>query len=134
MKAGSSGEKNGTMKGKESEMKGVTPEEIRRAKEMDLLTYLRNFEPQELVHLGGSNYCTRTHDSLKISDGMWMWFSRGFGGRSALDYLIKVKKYSFVEAVNILNGQEIKRKSPVFSCPKPEERKVSGGRWEKSMK
>lgn len=109
MKAGSSGEKNGTMKGKESEMKGVTPEEIRRAKEMDLLTYLRNFEPQELVHLGGSNYCTKTHDSLKISNGMWMWFSRGFGGRSALDYLIKVKEYSFVEAVKILNGQEIKK-------------------------
>lgn len=105
-------------------MKGVTQEEIRSAKEMDLLTYLRNFEPQELVHLGGGNYCTKTHDSLKISNGMWMWFSRGFGGRSALDYLIKVKEYPFVEAVNIINGQEIKRKSPVFSCPKPEEKKL----------
>lgn len=105
-------------------MKGVTPEEIRRAKEMDLLTYLRNFEPQELVHLGGGNYCTRTHDSLKISNGMWMWFSRGVGGRSALDYLIKVKEYSFVEAVNIMNGQEVKTRPPVFSCPKPEEKRL----------
>ena len=112
------------MKGKGFEMKGVTPEEIKRAKEMDLLTYLRNFEPQELVHLGGSNYCTKTHDSLKISNGMWMWFSRGFGGRSALDYLIIVKEHSFVEAVKILNGQEIKRKSPVFSCPKSEEKRL----------
>ena len=105
-------------------MGGVTPEEIRRAKEMDLLTYLRNFEPQELVHLGGGNYCTKTHDSLKISNGMWMWFSRGFGGRSALDYLIKVKEHSFVEAVNIINGQEIERISPVFSYQKPEEKRL----------
>ena len=50
-------------------------------------------------------YTTRTHDSLKISNGKWMWWSRGIGGRSALDYLIKVKDYSFLEAVELLAGQ-----------------------------
>ena len=64
---------------------------VAQAREMDLLTYLQNYEPQELVHFGGDTYCTREHDSLKISDGKWCWFSRGIGGRSALDYLIKVK-------------------------------------------
>ena len=44
-------------------------------------------------------YCTAEHDSLKISNGKWYWWSRGFGGYSALDYLIKVKEYDFVEAV-----------------------------------
>ena len=51
------------------------PYEVQQAKNMDLLTYLRQFEPQELVHLSGDNYCTKTHDSLKISNGLWYWFS-----------------------------------------------------------
>ena len=67
----------------------IPPEVVARAREMDLLTYLRTYEPQELVHFGGSTYCTREHDSLKISNGKWCWFSRGIGGYSALDYLIK---------------------------------------------
>lgn len=70
----------------------IPPEVVARAREMDLLTYLRTYEPQELVHFGGDTYCTREHDSLKISNGKWCWFSRGIGGYSALDYLIKVKK------------------------------------------
>ena len=70
----------------------IPPEVVVRAREMDLLTYLRTYEPQELVHFGGNTYCTREHDSLKISNGKWCWFSRGIGGYSALDYLIKVKE------------------------------------------
>ena len=77
----------------------IPPEVVAKAKEMDLLTYLKNYEPNELVHFGGSTYCTRTHDSLKISNGKWNWFSRGIGGRSALDYLIKVEGMNFIEAV-----------------------------------
>ena len=70
----------------------VTREMIDRAKEMDLLTYLQTYEPQELVHFGGSTYCTREHDSLKISNGKWCWFSRGIGGRTALDYAIAPRR------------------------------------------
>ena len=70
----------------------IPPEVVEKAREMDLLTYLKNYEPQELVHFGGNTYCTREHDSLKISNGKWCWFSRGIGGYSALDYLIKVKE------------------------------------------
>ena len=68
----------------------IAPELIIQAKQMDLLTYLRNYEPYELVRFSGNTYCTRTHDSLKISNGKWIWWSRGIGGRSALDYLIIV--------------------------------------------
>lgn len=67
-------------------MRYIAAEDIARAKEMDLLTYLRNYEPQELVHVSGNTYCTREHDSLRISNGKWCWFSQGIGGRSALDY------------------------------------------------
>ena len=83
----------------------ILPEEVSKAKQMDLYTYLKTYEPQELVHFGGSTYCTREHDSLKISNGKWYWFSRGIGGRSALDYLIKVKGIPFTEAVEVIVGQ-----------------------------
>ena len=82
----------------------IPPEVVARAREMDLLTYLRTYEPQELVHFGGGTYCTREHDSLKISNGKWCWFSRGIGGYSALDYLVKVKEMPFTQAVETIMG------------------------------
>lgn len=66
-------------------------EVIEKAKEMDLLTYLQNYEPDELVHFSGDTYCTKEHDSLKISNGLWCWNSRGIGGKSAVKYLTDVK-------------------------------------------
>ena len=83
----------------------IPPETIEQARRIDLLTYLQTCEPGELVHLGGNHYCTREHDSLKISNGKWYWFSRGFGGYNALDYLIKVKEVPFMEAVERITGQ-----------------------------
>ena len=79
-----------------------TKEQIEQVRLMDLLTYLQEYEPTELVHIRGNVYCTREHDSLKISNGKWMWWSRGIGGVSALDYLIKVKGMSFTDAMEIL--------------------------------
>ena len=75
---------------------------INKAREMDLLTYLQNYEPQELISCGKGTFCTREHDSLKISNGKWFWFSRGIGGKSALDYLVNVKDVPFTEAVEII--------------------------------
>ena len=92
----------------------VTPEEIRKAKEMDLLTYLQNYEPNELVRVAPNTYCTREHDSLKISNGKWCWFSRGIGGKTALDYLIKVQDYPFTQAVETILGRTAAR-PPVIS-------------------
>ena len=40
----------------------IAAEDILKAKEMDLMTYLRNYEPQELVHVSGNTYCTREHE------------------------------------------------------------------------
>ncbi|MDD4716297.1 MAG: DUF3991 and TOPRIM domain-containing protein [Oscillospiraceae bacterium] len=85
----------------------VTPEQIKHAKQMDLLIYLQHYEPQELVHFSGNVYTTRSHDSLKISNGKWCWWSRGIGGRSALDYLIKVRGMTLPEAVMRIDGQAV---------------------------
>ena len=47
----------------------VAPEVVQRVKQIDLLTYLKTYEPSELVHFSGNVYTTRSHDSLKISNG-----------------------------------------------------------------
>ena len=102
----------------------IPKDRIAAAREMDLLTYLRRFEPEELVHIGGSTYATRTHDSLKISNGKWCWFSRGIGGYSALDYLIKVKEMPFTQAVETIMGN-LSAVPPAFaSAPKASKEKV----------
>ena len=69
-----------------------------------MLTYLQIFEPKELRRNCENEYTTHTHDSLKISHGKWCWNSRGIGGRTALDYLVKVRGLTFVEAVHTLCG------------------------------
>lgn len=94
----------------------IAPEVITEAKRMDLLTYLRNYEPYELVKFSGDTYTTRTHDSLKISNGKWMWWSQGIGGKSALDYLVKVKGQSFLEAVETIMGHTAVQ-APVYEKP-----------------
>ena len=81
------------------------PDVIQKVKELDLYTYLKNYEPDELVPFSRGTYMTRTHDSLKISNGMWYWFSQGVGGKTALEYLIRVRDYSFIEAVEIILGK-----------------------------
>ena len=84
----------------------IRPELVQKVRKIDLLTYLQNFEPEELVKDSKDTYSTKTHDSLKINNGKWYWFSQGIGGYTALDYLIKVKGLSFIESINILTENE----------------------------
>ena len=100
------------------------PEVVAQAREMDLLTYLKNYEPGELVRFSSNTYCTREHDSLKISNGKWCWFSRGIGGRTALDYLIKVKEIPFTEAVEMIVGHAAVQPPVWEPPPKKVEEKV----------
>ena len=77
----------------------VSKAEIERARKLDLLTYLQTYEPHELVRISSAVYSTRSHDSLKISNGKWFQWSTGVGGVSALDYLVKVQGMDFVSAI-----------------------------------
>ena len=88
-----------------SAMRHFSREEVQRAREVDLLMYLRQNDPDELVRESNRTFCTREHDSLKISNGKWYWFSRGIGGVSALDYLIKVRGLTFFQAVESVLGK-----------------------------
>ena len=85
-------------------MQLYSKEDIARAREMDLFTYLTYYDPGNLRHVSGTVYSTVEHDSLIISNGKWCWFSQGIGGRSALDYLIKVKGISFYDAIARIIG------------------------------
>ena len=85
--------------------KQVSREQIEQARQLDLLSYLQQYEPGELVKVSTGVYSTHSHDSLKISNGKWFRWSRGYGGVSALDYLIKVREMDFVSAVRYLCGK-----------------------------
>lgn len=72
---------------------------IAKARELDLLTYLEKYEPDEFVKISSNVYSTRTHDSLKTSNGMRMWWSKGIGGKNSVGYPMIVKGMAFMEAV-----------------------------------
>ena len=80
-------------------MTQIRKSDIAKIKELDLLTYFKNYGPDELIRNGlNESYYLRHHDSLKLSNGMWYWWSRGIGGKTALDYLIKVEGFTFKDA------------------------------------
>jgi hypothetical protein len=85
-------------------VKLIPQEDLQRAREMDLLTYLTYYDPGNLRHVSGNVYSTVEHDSLIINNGKWCWFSQGIGGYNALDYLIKVRGIPFRTAVEKIIG------------------------------
>lgn len=105
-------------------MSYFTKEQIANAKKIDLLTYLQVYNPDELVYDSRNTFHTRTHDSLKINNGMWYWFSRGIGGKTALEYLIQVEEYSFTDAVGHLINQKGLEKKCVFKQELTEKEKI----------
>ena len=93
--------------------KYIPPYLLEKAKQMDLLTFLKNYYPNELVQETRTQYCTRTHDSLKISNGFWNWCSVGIGGKNAVDYLEKVMGMKFPKSAQfVLEKMQIK--TPIF--------------------
>ena len=101
----------------------IPPEIVKKAEEMDLLTYLQNYEPNELVRIGNGVYTTKTHDSMRISNGLWNWFSEGIGGKNAVSYLMKVKNYSFLQAIETIIGN-VNIKQPIIYKQEEKNEKV----------
>ena len=100
----------------------IPPDTLAKIKQIDLYTYLKTYAPSELVRISGSVYRMRSHESLKISNGKWMWWSRGIGGRSALDYLIKVEGYSFLEAAELIMSQASLQPPEILPAEKAKEK------------
>ena len=78
----------------------LTKKDIEEIKKLDILSYFKNYQPEELIRMGrNNNYCLRSHQSIKLSNGLWCWWGNGkIGGKTALDYLIKVEGYDFKDA------------------------------------
>ena len=88
-------------------------ETLQKVYALDLYTYLINYEPNEIYFISGNTYATKTHDSLRISNGLWYWFSQGVGGRSAIDFLKIVRGYEFMDAVEYLLNK-MKDITPIY--------------------
>lgn len=89
-------------------MAGVTKEQIRAAREIRAIDFLREYRSGDLVPSQcRGEFQLKSHDSFKISGetSLWHWKSRDIGGRSALDYLIRVEGMGFVEAVRTLTEE-----------------------------
>lgn len=96
-------------------MKHIKPDVLKEIKKIDLLTYLMNYQPDRLKKISHDTHCIRDHPSLHISNGLWHWQSMGVGGRSALDFLIKVDNYSFLDATSILI-KKTKAREPIYQA------------------
>ena len=104
-------------------MPGVSEEQIAAAKQMTAIEFLRRYRPGELVKAESrGEFQLRAHDSFKINEetSFWHWKSRDVGGKSALDYLIKVEGVKFVDAVLALCEESPGYIPPVFQ---PEQKK-----------
>lgn len=88
--------------------KFIPKELVKKAKEIDLLTYFMNKNPSELVKKGIGTYSLKAHDSVIISNNLWHRFSTNQAGKTAVDYLIKVEKMTFLEAVNDVLNMNVK--------------------------
>ena len=90
-------------------MPGVTKEQIQAAREADLFSWLQFHEPG-VLRRDGPNYRHKEHDSLVYVTGKryWYWNSRG-RSINALDYLIQIRGYGLVDAVQTLAGGEIRQ-------------------------
>lgn len=64
----------------------IPPEVVEQARQIDLLTYLRRMEPDNVEQVKGTRNVYRTvdHDSLKIS------MANGFGGRKVSAAILRL--------------------------------------------
>ena len=93
--------------------KYIPPDILNEVKKVDLVTYFMTYMPNELVKASSNEYTTKSHDSLRMSNGLWNWCSRGFGGKNAIDFIQKTENMSFNDAANyVLEKMQIQ--TPVF--------------------
>ena len=89
-------------------MPWIPEEEIKRAREITAIEYLKKYQPNRLKKSSARNEWELTdHDSFKINEqtSQWHWKSRDIGGTSALNFLIHVDGCSFLEAVQMLKDE-----------------------------
>lgn len=86
----------------------VSKELVDKAKQVNVMDYIEQFEMDEWKRIGNS------YKNLNVSGGLylyykndcwhWKWHSGGSAGITALSYLTDIKKIDFIEAVETLSG------------------------------
>lgn len=105
--------------------KYIPPPILDELKKVDLVTYFRTIMPYELVKASANEYTTKTHDSLRMSNGLWNWCSKGVGGRNAIDYIMKTEQLEFNDAANLLLKQLQNKVPTIEQQPtKPKEKHI----------
>ena len=70
----------------------VNKQQIEQAKQIDLLTYMQAYEPENIVKTSSNEYSLKDHDSLKISYGLWHWLMWYNNSRHGEQNLLKYKQ------------------------------------------
>lgn len=104
-------------------MPWVSKEQIEKAKEVAVLDYVLAHEPDNVRRIG-NEYRLKDH-CITMSNGKWHWQSHGVGGAkaTALNYLITVRGYGFVDAVLHLTGGAVQERDITPKSRPPPERK-----------
>ena len=79
----------------------VTKEQIEHAREVPVLEYVLSYEPGAFKRVGQS-YRLRSDDAFALSEKGWYCHRNNIGGKTALDYLVKIKGFKLVDAVCML--------------------------------
>ena len=79
---------------------------LRRVWQLDLLSYLQQYESLELVQVSSGVYSTRTNDSLKISHGKWLRWSTGVGKLQRYEHLMQEKPGFDCQCIKIMKKRD----------------------------
>lgn len=81
--------------------KKIPTEFIIQIKKIDLLSYLKRYEPNTLIK-DKNHYRSIIHDGLVIYKNRWIWKDGKMSGISAIQYLVFVEKFDFYDALYLL--------------------------------
>ena len=103
----------------------VSKAQIARAREIHVFDYVQSHDTGSVKRVG-NGYRDIEHPSIAINRDGWYWHTQEVGGKTALDFLVAVRGYGFVDAVCILTGEKAAERSrPTPDIPAPERKPLS---------
>ena len=100
----------------------IPKDKLKEIRSLSAIDYLKNYHPDLLIRNGRTDYIHVDHDSLHFSNGKWYWWSKRKGGTSAIDYLVTVEGYTFMDACEtIMDAMKIAM--PVITHERPKKAK-----------
>ena len=82
-------------------IKFIPREQMIVVKQMNLLHYLTQYEPNSLIK-NGRHYESIIHEGLTITNKRWQWKDKKLSGKTAIEYLVFVEQMNFIDAAYLL--------------------------------